>query len=102
MNAPLVLANIGSVRENERLQLVLHHHEDGSSTISLLQQSWTEGVGWFTQSDVEMQPEQVAALRQALGSGQLGRRSARLTTEWHNASECDSPATLPFLRAESA
>ena len=44
----------------------------GESLIELRQQSWGEGVGWFTQTSVQLEPSQVAALRQSLGQS-VGR-----------------------------
>ncbi len=99
MNAPLVLATIDSAHDDERLQLVLTREADGSSVISLQQQSWGEGIGWFTQSAVEMQPEQVAALRMSLGNNGLCCKPARpLGAASHRSSEEETPATLPFAR----
>lgn len=38
------------------------------SHLELRQQSWGEGIGWFTQSSVQLEPGQVADLRGVLGS----------------------------------
>ncbi len=41
---------------------------DGSY-VEIRQQSWGEGLGWFTQNSVQLEPHQVAGMRQALGLG---------------------------------
>jgi hypothetical protein len=62
--------------ETERLLVVLIQSADVGSRMELRQQSFSKGIGWFTQSTVQLEPGQVAALRNALGvSG--GQRPAR-------------------------
>jgi hypothetical protein len=61
-----VLATLPCARDDERTILV-HCQSDHGSQIELRQQSWGAGVGWFTQSTVRLDPEQVAGLRAALG-----------------------------------
>ena len=64
-----VMAMIPGTQAEERLMLVLIQGTQRSSRLELRQQSWGEGVGWFTQSTIEVQPAQVAGLRNALGTG---------------------------------
>jgi hypothetical protein len=45
--------------------------------MELRQQSFSKGIGWFTQSTVQLEPGQVAALRNALGATSGGQRPAR-------------------------
>jgi len=52
----------------DRLQVVLVRSST-SNAIELRQQSWGEGVGWFTQGCIEVTQDQFAALRQTLGIG---------------------------------
>jgi hypothetical protein len=59
----------------ERLLVVLIQSPDGSR-MELRQQSFSKGIGWFTQSSVQLEPGQVAALRNALGTTG-GHRPAR-------------------------
>ena len=61
--------------ETERLLVVLVQTADCGSRLELRQQSFSNGIGWFTQSTVQLEPEQVAALRNALGTS--GQRPAR-------------------------
>src|SRR4051812_20839240 len=53
----------------ERLLVVLIQPANGGSRMELRQQSFSSSIGWFTQSTVQLEPGQVAALRNALGSG---------------------------------
>lgn len=62
----VVLAVLEGTSDAERTLLV-HRQLDGCSLIELRQQSWGEGVGWFTQSSVQLEPQQVSQLRLALG-----------------------------------
>ena len=52
---------------NDRLLVVLCHTIERGSRIELRQQTWGDGVGWFTQNTVPLAPEQVGPLRNALG-----------------------------------
>lgn len=62
------LSAVYGANDRERLLVVLCHAEAGSH-LELRQQSWSDGLGWFTQSTVRLEPHQVASLRGALGSG---------------------------------
>jgi hypothetical protein len=61
--------------ETERLLVVLIQAPETGSQMELRQQSFSNGIGWFTQSTVRLEPGQVAALRNALGAS--GQRPAR-------------------------
>jgi hypothetical protein len=75
------LATLSGSRETERVVLVLVAKTNGS-VVELRQQSWGEGVGWFTQSNVQLEPQQVAELKQTLGQAPHAstRRSSRKPT----------------------
>ena len=70
--------------------------------MELRQQSFSKGIGWFTQSTVHLEPGQVAALRNALGtSSNSGSRARnRLPREFSTI----APATWEpkVVRADSA
>jgi hypothetical protein len=66
----------------ERLIVVLVQAADGKSRMELRQQSFSKGIGWFTQSTVHLEPNQVASLRNALGATTSKRRSAPLPREF--------------------
>ena len=61
------LALLPAHNPRERLVVVLCHHP-GGSRVELRQQSWGEGIGWFTQHGIRLEPGQVAQLRQVLGT----------------------------------
>lgn len=64
----VMLAEIPGTAEDERLAVYLETGHGAGSSLSLCQQSWAEGIGWFTQSRVEIDPAQLPLLRQALGA----------------------------------
>lgn len=63
-----VLATLPGVSDRDRVLVVLCQSAAGSH-VDLRQQSWGEGLGWYTQSSVQLDPSQVAGMRQALGLG---------------------------------
>jgi len=64
--------------DTERLLVVLVQSPESGSRMELRQQSFSKGIGWFTQSTVQLEPGQVAALRNALGTTtSTGQRSSR-------------------------
>lgn len=89
-----ILSTIEGSSEDERLLVALCHESLRGSRIELRQQSWGEGVGWFTQSKVELQPEQLNDLRLALGAG---GRPARPAAQKKDAGFCPR-----VVHAESA
>ena len=76
-----ILTTIPATVETERLLVVLVRSADHGSRMELRQQSFSNGIGWFTQSTVQLEPGQVAALRNSLGSS-AGRPSPRLPREF--------------------
>ena len=88
--------------ETERLVVVLVQAADHSSRMELRQQSFSKGIGWFTQSTVHLEPGQVAALRNALGTGSTSspRVRSRLPREFSTL----APATWEpkVVHADSA
>lgn len=101
--APLTV--LPGATDQERILVVLSHTASGS-VIELQQQSWGEGVGWFTQSTLPLQPCQAAALRQALGgSGQASpaaRPSAKRAAASPRPMERNAVENLRIWQAESA
>jgi hypothetical protein len=80
--------------ESERLLVVLLQSPDAGSRMELRQQSFSKGIGWFTQSTVHLEPGQVAALRNALGTTSGQRTVNRLPREF---STIAPPAWQPKL-----
>ena len=71
-----ILTTIPAAIETERLLVVLVRTAEHGSRMELRQQSFSKGLGWFTQSTVQLEPGQVAALRNSLGSS-AGRPAPR-------------------------
>jgi hypothetical protein len=86
--------------DSERLVVVLVQTKDHGSRMELRQQSFSAGIGWFTQSTVQLEPSQVAALRNALGSAGSQRSTNRLPREF---AKMTPPSWQPrVVAAESA
>ena len=86
--------------ETERLLVVLVQSPASGSRIELRQQSFSAGIGWFTQSTVQLEPGQVAALRNALVSAGVLRQASRLPSEF---TKFAAPAWQPkVVHADSA
>src|SRR5438105_8347804 len=86
--------------ETERLLVVLVQSPEHASRMELRQQSFSKGIGWFTQSTVSLEPGQVAALRNALGTTGGQRSASRLPREF---STIAPPAWQPkVVHADSA
>jgi len=71
-----------SASETERLLVVLISSPEHISRMELRQQSFSAGIGWFTQSTVRLEPGQVAGLRNALGATGTHRSTNRLPREF--------------------
>lgn len=96
MNTECLVATLPSATEDQRLAVFFIRLADGSSQISLRQQSWAKGLGWYDQKTLEVEPEQLRLLRTVFGMGGGGAR--RPVAE-------EGPGTLPFpslARTESA
>jgi hypothetical protein len=64
----VVLSTIAGATDKDRLVVVLCNRA-GESRLEMRQQSFGDGIGWFTQSTITLEPGQVAELRTALGTG---------------------------------
>lgn len=91
---PVTLAVVPSSDDQHRIVVQLRHGFSGSS-VELLQQSWGEGVGWFTQSKVQLEPEQLTAVRAALGSQSSSAAMRRCTP-------AATASSMRVVHAESA
>jgi len=86
MAARTILATLGGSAPHERLQVALVRRGDGRLAFDLRQQHHADGIGWYDQRGLELDPRQ---LRQLLNL--LGERAA--------CAECPAdaaPAILPF------
>ena len=77
--------------------LLVHHPVEGSR-FEICQQSFGEGIGWYNQQSVQLEPGQVAGLRNAIGA--VGRKTGiSLPDASHHAPASDFPR---IARADSA
>src|SRR5262245_3894923 len=88
----------------ERLLVVLVQSPEHGSRMELRQQSFSKGIGWFTQSTVHLEPSQVAALRNALGTTAAPSGAKRTTNRLpREFSTLAPPAWQPkVVHADSA
>lgn len=90
MHSENFLAILPASADDERLVVYLVREADGSSKLSLRQQNWAEGIGWYDQKTLDLEPAQLRMLRSLGASVAPARHSS------------DAPATLPFPTRESA
>lgn len=92
MKGECLLATLDSTRSDERIQVILSK-EAGDSRISLVQQSWAESVGWYTQQTVELTPDQIHQLRGVLGGAASPSPEPRERIPF----DPGRPRSLPFV-----
>ena len=97
-----ILATLPGASDDERMVVLLRNTPAEGSQIELCQQTWGEGVGWFNQTSVQLQPHQVAQLRTVLGTGPVARASGstRLPRSFSRAT--GPMAAARVIRADSA
>ena len=84
----VTLSTIPGTDEDSRVAVVLTH-ADAQSRIELHQQSWGEGIGWFTQNKVVLEPQQAAALAASLDKSKTG-----VTADYSNLSRSWTPRVV--------
>ncbi|RUL88916.1 hypothetical protein [Tautonia sociabilis] len=83
-----VLTTMPGSAPYRRLQVSLEQDGDGKLLICLAEQDYAEGIGWFTQRSLALDPRQWARLQAALGSAEAREAIVPAAEE--------RPATLPF------
>lgn len=86
MDPYTILAALPGPGPHERLQVGLVQRKDGRVAIDLRQQHYAEGIGWFDQRSIALDPRQVKQLQAVLG----------MQSETISAFEADTPAILAF------
>jgi hypothetical protein len=81
-----VLATLGGRGPSQRLQVSLSQGEDGRLLIDMREQHHAEGIGWFDQRRLELDPRQFQELQAVLALKSDGLALAAQ----------EQPATLPF------
>ncbi len=67
-----VLGTLSSGVDNERTLVVHCHHPDQGSWMELRQQSWAgSSLGWFTQSSLRLDTQQIAQLRNVMAGTRI-------------------------------
>lgn len=93
-----ILSTIPGPSDNERLVIAMQEG-DTDRPIVLRQESYSDAVGWFPQSSIELSREQLAGLRGALGMPSARPpRPARLDLKHV---EETTPAILSFQAARA-
>ena len=96
MRKETILNVFPSDDELQRLVIAVEHCEQGASRLVLRQESFSEDVGWFVQSRIAVEPEQIPGLKMSL-TGQVMKEiqpSARAVRQ--------APAILSFDRAAAS
>ncbi len=83
-----LLATLPGSSPGDRLLVVLVHTKAGRSQIVLRQQSWAEGIGWYDQKSMALEPHQLRQLKAVLGCHSFS----------HQPDGPDAAAILPFPR----
>ena len=86
MTGRTVLATLGGRGPSQRLQVGLSQAGDGRLLIDLREQHHAEGIGWFDQRRLELDPRQFQQLQAVLA----------LQSESISSASEEEPATIPF------
>ncbi len=81
-----VLATFAGSEPHQRLQVALTQGSDGRLAIDLRDQHYAEGIGWFDQRTLTLDPRQFRQLKAVLG----------LNSSTLAVFEDEAPTTLPF------
>jgi hypothetical protein len=71
-----IQSTLPAASDTERLLVVLVQIPGEGSRMELRQQSYANNLGWFTQSSIALEPSQVAALKNTLGTPSTAARPA--------------------------
>jgi hypothetical protein len=83
-----VLATLEGSAPHQRMQVALGQRADGGLTIDLREQHYAEGIGWFDQRTMELDPRQFRQLQAVLGTERVVPMLAEALDE--------PRATIPF------
>ena len=86
MAARTILATLPGSAPYQRLQVGLEQRGDGHLAIDLREQYFAEGIGWFDQRTLSLDPRQFQQLQAV-----LGLKAAHL-----EEAAAEAPATIPF------
>ena len=92
MERQTVLAEIPGKTRNEQILVCLAGPAGETWKIELHQQRWAEGIGWYDQKVISLEPSQWRSLQQLLAS----------PPPVVPADAVEPPATVPFRHRQSA
>jgi len=72
---PKVLAQLDGENAKEKIELVLRHTEEDSTALEVLSLRWGQGIGWYTQKTIALDPSQVRRLASLLRRAALRGQS---------------------------
>ncbi len=99
MVAKTTLATLADSTPDRQLEVCLEQRGDGHTTVTLNEQHYAEGLGWYNQRSIRLEPQQWSQLQAVLGSKlPETRRAASVIADG------PPPISLPFpgLRPEPA
>ncbi|MEL6895422.1 MAG: hypothetical protein AAFP90_04895 [Planctomycetota bacterium] len=98
----ILLATLPCENDQQRISVVLCRRSVVSgenadqSLIQLRTESYSPDVGWFTQSRIELTPQQLQALRQTMGMACCALRSCGSQENPRNSDVCEQRNVIPF------
>ncbi|WP_146518520.1 hypothetical protein [Stieleria varia] len=102
MQSETILNVFPGASDTNRLALVQTETICGLRHLVLRQESYSPDVGWFTQSCVVIEPEQVAALKMTLSPQQLGANGQGMKASVARPSRPQSSTAPTTLRLHEA
>jgi len=79
-----VLAQLDGENAKEKIELVLRHTEEGSTALEVRSLRWGQGIGWYTQKTIVLDPSQkrrlASLLRRAALRGQSRTGGGKILT----------------------
>lgn len=81
-----VLTTLSGSAPHERLQVALKQQRGGRVVLELSQQHYAEGIGWYDQRGLELDPRQLRQLQSILGG----------SPAFNVMNDERAPAILPF------
>jgi hypothetical protein len=99
-----VISSIPGVSDRERILIVLCQGASCESHLEMRQQSWSAGIGWFTQNTIQLATEQVDELRYGLAAAAQSANHAerRQTKKARQKRALVEGHSLRVLQADSA
>lgn len=81
MNRSTTIGLIDGSASDQRLEVALVQKESGVLDFVMSEQHFAEGIGWFTQRSMSLDPHQVAQLKRLLLASEMSRPDSRRSAE---------------------